>query len=64
MLRLACMMHRLLEKSYKTVHHSRRESDLHSNPIESILTLPEHLISRLVFIEVHVVLLYVSPYFM
>jgi len=29
-----------------------------------MLTLPEHLISPLVFIEVHVVLSFVSPYFM
>jgi len=29
-----------------------------------MLTLPEHLLSPLVFIEVHVVLSFVSPYFM
>jgi len=29
-----------------------------------ILILPEHLISPLVFVEVHVVLSFVSPYFM
>jgi len=29
-----------------------------------MLTLPEYLISPLVFIEVHVVLSFVSPYFM
>jgi len=29
-----------------------------------MLTLPEHLVSPLVFIEVHVVLSFVSPYFM
>jgi len=31
---------------------------------QEILTLPEHLILLLVFIEVHVVLSFVSPYFM
>jgi len=31
---------------------------------QEMLTLPEHLISGLVFIEVHVVLSFVSPYFM
>jgi len=31
---------------------------------KEMLTLPEHLISRHVFIEVHVVLSFVSPYFM
>jgi len=30
---------------------------------QEMLTLPEHLISPLVFIEVHVVLSFVSPYF-
>jgi len=30
---------------------------------QEMLILPEHLISPLVFIEVHVVLSFVSPYF-
>jgi len=41
-----------LGKSWR-VPHAERE----------MLTLPEHLISPLVFIEVHVVLSFVSPYF-
>jgi len=31
---------------------------------QEMLTLPEHLISPLVFIEVHVALSFVSPYFL
>jgi len=31
---------------------------------QEMLTLPEHLISPLVFIDVHVFLSFVSPYFM
>jgi len=30
---------------------------------QEMLTLPEHLISPLVFIQIHVVLSFVSPYF-
>jgi len=31
---------------------------------QEMLTLPEHMFSPLVFIDVHVVLSFVSPYFM
>jgi len=33
-----------------------------SHAEQEMLTLPEHLISPLVFIEIHVVLSFVSPY--
>jgi len=34
------------------------------NAEQEMLTIPEHMVSPLVFTEVHVVLSFVSPYFM
>jgi len=45
-----------------TFHSLIRHRGHHAE--QEMLTLPEHLISHLVFIEVHVVLSFVSPYFM
>jgi len=47
-----------------TFHSLIRHRDIMTVPEQEMLTLPEHMISSLVFIEVHVVLSFVSPYFM